>query len=675
MLRPERMAAASIVCLKKDVEAILETLSAFGEFHIEASPQENASAADYDHNIHLVQERIADADGLIKQLVVEKSSLLGIFKVSEPRKLVVTADNWQQLLENTNQEILTLKKQIESFNAQLTDLKEKTAGLIHLKKMLSSMENMGTDLEAVENLKLIYVSFACIPTKNCEPFEIAITNLPLYINRSYPCEDECFVAIAAPAKYREEVERILHTYHANIFHMPEDLPHNVSEAHKIVQRRLKENQEEEKDISEQLKKLGEENRDKLASWKETSENILLLLEAEKKILQSGRLATIKGFVPQNKYTELKQTVTATMEGKALVLPNDSEEHTANELPTKIVHSRWVKPFEEITRLYGLPTYMEMDPTPFIAISFPILFGLMFGDLGHGLVLLLGGLIVGMLIKGNQGMKNVCWIMAACGAAACVAGFLFGEVFGIEFSKINPSWGPLWYSPFEETNVFNFLVFTLAVGIVQIITGILIELSNYVATRHYADAFLTAIPQIAFYLGGVYLIVTCQLDFAKWLAGPILIPVIPFAIMVAGKPLYLKFAKPKNYHVDPEHAESDTIVGRLFEGGDFFTRLLSNTISYSRILALLMAHWALLLVVYQVSGLITPLGVLGLILGGIIIVLGNIGVIALEGLIVFIHTLRLHFYEWFSKFYAGTGTEFKPFKQTFTHTTLTMKKTE
>ena len=197
--------------------------------------------------------------------------------------------------------------------------------------------------------------------------------------------------------------------------------------------------------------------------------------------------------------------------------------------------------------------------------------------------------------------------------------------------------------------------------------------NYLLKHNVADAVLTAVPKIAFYLGGVYLIVAYQLNFGAWLSGPILAAVIPFVILIVGKPIYLAVAKPK--HHSSEHSEQDSISGRLFEGGDLVTRLLSNTISYSRILALLMAHWALILVTYTIAGLVGTASILTLIVSGIIVVGGNIFVLALEGLIVFIHTLRLHFYEWFSKFYAGTGKEFNPFKQKFIHTDIMLKRKE
>ena len=145
-----------------------------------------------------------------------------------------------------------------------------------------------------------------------------------------------------------------------------------------------------------------------------------------------------------------------------------------------------------------------------------------------------------------------------------------------------------------------------VGIIQIISGIVLEMTNFALKHQYIDSILTSVPKIAFYLGGVYLIAAYQLNFGAWLSGPILLPLIPFIVLVVGKPLYLMVAKPKSHH-GGEHAEQDTLSGRLFEGGDLVTRLLSNTISYSRILALLMAHWALLLVTYTVADLVNPVG--------------------------------------------------------------------
>jgi V/A-type H+-transporting ATPase subunit I len=675
MLRPQRMTATSIICIKKDVESVLETLNTFGEFHIEPSAQDDADIGEYNQNIQRVEQRLLDINGLSSQLVKEKASPLSIFRVKQPMAVQVTADNWRSLLEATDQSILGLKGEMENLNTAIVSLRQKRTELTHLRDMLACMHDLGVDVASIERFKLIHVEVASLPIKNYEAFETAAAKLPLEVQRCYLTHEGYFVCIAMPAKHREEVEKILRTCHAEFFRIPLDLPHDAGGALKEVKSRLKENAEKEKELSSSLKRLGEENRRNLDSWRETAQNILVLLEAEKKILQSGRLATIKGFVPQNRFRELEGTVHGMLKEKVLVLPNEPLESEVVEPPSKIMHSRWIKPFEEITRLYGVPKYDEIDPTPFIAITFPILFGLMFGDVGHGLVLLVGGAAVGSLIKGNQGIKNVCWIMAACGVAAMVAGVLFGEFFGL------PLFEPLWFSPFHGSGVFEFLIFSLAVGIVQIVSGIVIEMVNYAVKHNWADAFLTAVPKIAFYLGGVYMIAVYQLDFAAWLSGPILIPLIPFIVMVAGKPLFLMATKPKEPQLGAphaqhagEHPEQDTLAGRFFEGGDFLTRLLSNTISYSRILALLMAHWALMMVIYTVAELVAPAGSgpLALVLAGIVIVFGNIFVLALEGLIVFIHTLRLHFYEWFSKFYAGTGTEFTPFKQNFVYTNLTLK---
>ena len=421
------MTSTSIICVRKEVEPVLEALNNFGEFHIEQTAQDNAGLNEYNQSIQKAEGSLADLNTLTNQLIKEKSSLFGIFKLPQTTRTSITAENWQTLLEDTNQKILTLKKETDDLNEALSSLQEKTEQLNHIKNMLERLKIMDADLAAIEDLKLIYVAVASVPTKNFSGLETALTGYPIFINRCSITKQESFMCLALPAKHQADIEKILRTYHAEIFHIPKELPHDVNEALKEVNKQTKENTDKEKGISDSLNKLGEENKDNIASLKETSENILTLLQAEKKILQSGHLATVRGFVPQKKFQELNEKVTGMLEGKVLVLKNEVLELA--DPPTKINHNRFIRPFEELTKLYGLPHYDEVDPTPLMAITFPIIFGLMFGDLGHGLILLFGGLTVGYLIKGNRAMKNVCYIMAACGLGASVAGIVFGEAFG------------------------------------------------------------------------------------------------------------------------------------------------------------------------------------------------------------------------------------------------------
>jgi len=657
------MSSASIFCVSRDVELVLEVLSSFGEFHVEQTT-ENTSISQYNQSIQRVEESLANVNDLTKQLITQQPSFTDIFRATQPTKMRVTSENWQTLQESTIQQIAALKKDVDALNASLSSLQEKTAQLNHIKNMLTIMEAMGADLAAMEELKLIHIAIASVPHKNLRHLEVALADFTVIVHRCYLTKAADFMCFAMPSKHRADIERVLKTHHSEIFQIPEDLPHNVTLAQKEVNNQLKETAKKEKHVVSTLKKLGRENHNKLSSWKETTENILAMLQAERKILQSGRLASVKGFVPKKKFHALTEKINVALKGKALVLENEPAPN-ANP-PTKVSHNRFVRPFEEITKLYGLPHYDELNPTPIIAITFPLIFGLMFGDIGHGLLLLIGGLTLGTLIKKGQAIKNVCWILAACGVGAIFAGVLFGEFFGVQV------FAPLWFSPFD--NVLMFLIFSLFVGVIQIVSGLALEMVNFLLKRNVIDAVLTSVPKIAFYAGAVYLVAVYQLDFGAWFRGPILLALVPFAFLVFAKPVFFAVGR-LTWRAAEAQNERSSFGQRIFESGDLVTRLLSNTISYTRILALLMAHWALILVLYTVVGLIGTASILTLILSGIIIIAGNIFVLALEGLIVFIHTMRLHFYEWFSKFYMGNGTEFTPFRQNFVYTEVDLTKNE
>ncbi len=660
------MTFTSIICVRKDVESVLEALSSFGEFHVEQAAEANTGPSEYNQRIQRVEDSLSTINELTKQLIQEKPGFFDIFEASQPTKMHVTAENWQALLESTRQEIYALKKEADEFNVSLSSLREKASQLNHLQYMLTTMDKMGMDLAAFGELKLIHVSIASVPHKNFDGLTVALKGFPIVLHRSYLTKDFDFVYLAMPSKQREEVERILKIHRARIFTIPEDLPHNTSEALKEVNKKTKENAHEEKTVLSSLSKLGKEYKNKLACWHETTENILALLQAKRKILESGRLATVKGFVPTKKFHALNRKVHSLLGEKVLVLETDVAE--AKDPPTKMSHNRFVAPFEELTKLWGLPFYDEIDPTFLIAITFPIIFGLMFGDVGHGLILLVGGLTLAILIKKNQAIKNVCWIMASCGASALVMGIMYGDFFG------KPLFAPLWFSPFNPvSNVFDFLIFSLIVGVIQIMIGLVLQLVNFLLKHNVIDAVLTAVPQMVLYLGGVSLIAVYKLNISLWFSGPILLIIVPFLVLALGKPIFLTAAKFSQRSIGSQSKKGgETSFGeRIFESGDFLTRLLSNSISYARILALLMAHFALLLATYTIAGEIGFASVPALILSGVIIVGGNIFVIALEGLIVFIHTLRLHFYEWFSKFYQDSGTVFKPFKQNHVYTEVVL----
>ena len=300
----------------------MESLNSFGEFHIEQTAQDNAGLTEYNMSIQKVEGLLADVNALINQLVQEKSSPFGIFKLPKQNRVSVTTENWQSLLETNSQEILVFKKETDSLNGEISSIQEKTEQLNHTKDMLGRLSLMGVDLAILEELKLIYVATASVPTKNFSGLETAVAELPIFINRCALTKEVSFLCLAIPSKYQPEIEKILRTYHAEVFHIPNELPHNLTLAQKEVNHQLKENTDKEKALCASLTKLGQENKDTFVSLKETSENILTLLQAERKILQSGRLATVKGFVPQKKFVELEKQVSGMMDGKVLVLENE-----------------------------------------------------------------------------------------------------------------------------------------------------------------------------------------------------------------------------------------------------------------------------------------------------------------------------------------------------------------
>jgi len=660
-LRPERMTEASIICLKKDYDLALETLDDFGNFHIEEI-EKKYKVTQYEQLIRRTEETIRSLSAIITQLKVEKTGLLDAFKAEKIIKMEITAENWQRLLKTVEEENSKLKTKIDTLTTSQKNLDEKLSSLQHLHHMLTILDRFKINLEALEEMRFIYVAIAMVSSRNIPELGTALSIYSGIFHHRSITKDKEFVFIATSIKHKDEIEKILKTHHAESFRIPKGLPKKTSDALEKVSVQLKEVLQNKKVILTSIEKLAEETKKhRLFALRETAQNISKILNAKQKSLETKRLVTVRGYIPKKEVEKLERKIDDKL-GQALVI--EKELTDSQDPPTKIHNHSFIKPFETITKLYGFPHYDELDPTPLIALAFPLIFGFMFGDAGHGLTLLIVGVMLGILIKKNEGIRNFSWILAACGIGAIFAGLLFGEFFGKHI------FAPLWFNPFED--VIGFLIFSLFVGAIQIMSGFGLDFVNFVLKGDIIDAFATSLPKMLFYIGGIYLILVYQLNFNLWLNGPILYPLIPFIFLIFGKLIIVKSLKMLG-HPPKKSNMHESLLERLFESGDLVTRVLSNTMSYARILALLMAHWALLLVTYTISDMVFPTPIFGMVLGTLIIVGGNIFVLAFEGLIVFIHTLRLHFYEWFSKFYQGTGVVFSPFKQSYRYTKIVFKR--
>jgi V/A-type H+-transporting ATPase subunit I len=353
------------------------------------------------------------------------------------------------------------------------------------------------------------------------------------------------------------------------------------------------------------------------------------------------------------------------------------------LPTLLTNKSYSRTFEVITETQGIPRYGEIDPTPIIAFVWPLFYGLMFGDLGHGLLLF--GL--GMLIRqrGNGSVKTWGTLLAASGAAASLAGLGTGELFGFHLKQISilsPIFAPLGdfvgilnVSELTFVQVIKILKVSVAIGIVHLLMAFFLRLHKNIQERNTLVIYTHDIPTIIQFLAVVSLILAAigsgydiigmfgvnghihtepvpwlTYIFGKWVTVDLVAKAAPPVIFATvGLMIYggLREQKLAAKHGQEEGGGLmgiviEVILVRIIE-------VLSNVISYTRIGIMLLVHAALLVTVNQsfAHG------------GGYAVLIGgNIGIMLIEGLIVYIQTIRLHLYEWFPKWYVGDGTEFK-----------------
>jgi V/A-type H+-transporting ATPase subunit I len=324
-------------------------------------------------------------------------------------------------------------------------------------------------------------------------------------------------------------------------------------------------------------------------------------------------------------------------------------------PTLLKNSRFFNPFEEFVNMYGLPSYNEIDPTPLVAISYTLLFGIMFGDLGQGLTLA----VIGYLLFKFKNMF-LGRILIRTGISSAIFGVFYGSVFGYEealnpfFNLIGLKHKPIEIMAPENTNII--LGVAVGIGIIFIIIAIIMNIINGIKHK---DAEKLFFGQNA--LAGLVLYISVILSAALLLLFNLNILSIVFVIFAIFIPLIIIFLRePLSKLVErkkdwiPEN-KVEFFVQNFFELFEIILSFVTNTISFVRVGAFALAHAGMMTVVFTLAHM------LGNSPNIFVIIFGNVFVIIMEGLIVGIQILRLEFYEIFSRFFAGEGKIYKPAK--------------
>lgn len=589
-------------------------------------------------------------------------------------------ENMVSDLEKVPEQITNAAKLLEEnskINHSLEEFKS-------LKETLQVANKLKIDLSGFGSMKYFYSNLFVINTSDYGEIERSLEGIPIF-KYDLESKEKSAIIVISDIEDSEKILKVMRALNSNPFTIPKEFPQIPSEAYILAESKIKELTEKQKSVSKELASITKKIRGEILAMHENAFVAKEVLETLRKPGGTKNFAVIQGYIPKKMEKKFKQ---ATSQWTSIIEEITDPELLAN-LPVHLDNPKWVKTYEVITHSQGIPRRGEFDPTWMIALMWPIFYGLMFADLGHGLLLMGLGLL--FKFKGQGTLSRWGMLLAMSGAAGAVAGVFQGEAFGFHLEHFagleallheggslhSISWliGAIKVSELTFDQVIMILKVSIFLGVIHLGWAFILRIRNYWKSGDKDTMIFEAVPNLFMWLGvfGVMMgaigsgydvmnmyskIHTEAVPWITVLVGEwaVVWLVVRISVIIIIACIVLMIIGGIKHNKKHPEAGGDmvSVIMEVFLGKTI--ECLAHTISYARIGIMLLVHAALLLTVNKayesMGGLDSPTAL-------VLIVGGQIGIMMIEGLIVYIQSLRLHLYEFFTKWYDGGS---QPFKQ-------------
>jgi V/A-type H+-transporting ATPase subunit I len=643
MFYAREMTEIELVVPERDVLAITEVLASGGIFHqIDASylsSQTGLGSADE------WRER-ASALAALERRLLAMMDTLGVEEGSpHPANLAPTTD-----IEAIRSTAGQLEREAQQVIEELADEQETLQQLQRYVEQLEPLLGVSIEVSALRDQRYIFSMLGTIPVDHVERLKTSLARIPFVLLTLHQDNQQAVVLMFGTRRNADILERAARSAYLSPLALP-DMYHGTPR--EIVASLRASIEQTREQIAEHQGVMTEMREVRKAQLHDLLWHVRAGRAIADAMARFGKLRytyLIVGWVPTFAVSELTQKLREVSQ-EILVEANPSKRgHADRDVPVALNNPGILRAFQQLVTIYARPRYEEIDPTVLIALTFPLLFGAMFGDVGHGLVLtLLGALLASRRVRSLRSLAGLGVVVIICGLVAMGFGFLYGSVFGLE--HVLPA---LWIRPMES--IMQILVVAIVGGFALLSTALVLGIWNAWVERDWGKLLFANNG-----LSGLMLYWSLAGLVAGALIPDLAVPSTALIVLatISGSGVMLSDLLGRlieGHRPLIEGSLGTYVVQSAFELFETLISFLSNSLSYVRVGAFAVAHGGLSAVILILAEMVSPAHGPGY---WAVLALGNLFVIGFEGMIVAIQTLRLEYYEFFSKFFKGGGTRYVP----------------